>query len=186
MKLILAISAFITTAFVLNAGSYTATAQSQKQTPPGQQREDVVRVNTNLVQTDVMVFDKQGHFVDGLQRDQFELLVDGKPQAISFFEQVRAGSAKEQSLKLNAATIPSEKPTTVNENRGRIIVFFLDDLHLSLDSLTRTRKMLAQFIPFRSRFAPSLHNVYLQCVSRPNIAAEHFASSSDSAGRPGS
>lgn len=146
MKLILAISAFITTAFVLNAGSYTVTAQSQKQPPPGQEREDVVRVNTNLVQTDVMVFDKQGHFVDGLQRDQFELLVDGKPQAISFFEQVRAGSAKEQSLKLNTATIPSEKPTTVNENRGRIIVFFLDDLHLSLDSLTRTRKMLAQFI----------------------------------------
>jgi VWFA-related protein len=96
-----------------------------------------------------MVFDKQGHFVDGLQREQFELSIDGKPQAISFFEQVRAGSSKEQALKLNSnstAAAPSEKPTLVNENPGRIIVFFLDDLHLSLDSLTRTHKMLTQFI----------------------------------------
>jgi VWFA-related protein len=179
MKLILTISAFITTALVLNVGSSAVcraqsapekdvvrfygpkgvitttedltssrvTAQLQQQRPPSQQGEDVVRVNTNLVQTDLMVFDKQGHFVDGLQREQFELMIDGQPQAISFFEQVRAGSAKEQALKLNStATSPSGKPTSVNENRGRIIVFFLDDLHLSLDSLTRTQKMLTQFI----------------------------------------
>lgn len=57
----------------------------------------MIRVNTELVQTDVMVFDKKGHFVDGLQRGQFELSVDGKPQPISFFEQVKAGSAKEQA-----------------------------------------------------------------------------------------
>ncbi len=176
MKLILTISALITTAFVLNVGSWAVcrgqsapekdvvrfrygpkglittardllSSQLQKQPPPSQQGEDVVRVNTNLIQTDLMVFDKQGHFVDGLQREQFELSVDGKPQPISFFEQVRAGSSKELALKLNStATIPPGKPTSVNENRGRIIVFFLDDLHLSLDSLTRTRKMLTQFI----------------------------------------
>ena len=149
MKLILAISAVITTAFVLNVGSYTVCrAQSaSEKPPPSQQREDVVRVNTNLVQTHLMVFDKQGHFVDGLQREQFELVVDGKPQAISFFEQVRAGSSREHALKLNStAAIPTEKPTSVNESRGRNIVFFLDDLHLSLDSLARTRKMLTQFI----------------------------------------
>jgi hypothetical protein len=147
MKLILAISAVITTAFVLNVGICAVcraqsapekdvvrvlsgpkgaitttedltparvTAQLQKQ-PPSQQGEDVVRDNTNLVRTDLMVFDKQGHFVAGLQREQFELSVNGKPQAISFFEQVRAGSSKEQALKLNSnstAAIPSAKPTS--------------------------------------------------------------------------
>ena len=154
MKLILAISVFITTALVLNVAICRAQSAPQqdvvqKQSRPSQQGEDVVRVNTNLVQTDLMVFDKQGHFVDGLQREQFELSIDGKPQAISFFERVRAGSSREQALKSNSdrtAIIPAEKPTAVNENRGRIIVFFLDDLHLSLDSLTRTRKMLTQFI----------------------------------------
>ena len=33
------------------------------------QAEDVVRINTELVQTGVTVLDKQGHFVDGLQRE---------------------------------------------------------------------------------------------------------------------
>jgi VWFA-related protein len=121
-------------------------AQTQKETPP-QKTAEVIRVNTDLVQTDVMVFDKQGRFIDGLQRDQFELKVDGKPQPISFFEQVRAGSAKEQTLKVTSGVAPvPEKQTSVLENRGRTIVFFIDDLHLALDSLGRTRKTLTQFI----------------------------------------
>jgi len=107
----------------------------------------VIKVNTELVQTDVMVFDKQGHFVDGLQREQFELNIDGKPRPIFFFEQVRAGSAKELA-QLAAVTggVAAEKTTPVNDSPGRTIVFFIDDLHLSLDSLGRTRRTLSQFI----------------------------------------
>jgi hypothetical protein len=59
-----------------------ALAQGQVNPTPQPTTQDieVVRVSTDLVQTDVMVFDKNGQFVDGLQRDQFELRVDGKPQ----------------------------------------------------------------------------------------------------------
>ena len=128
--------------------TFNISAQTQK--PPSQQPDDVIRINTELVQTDVMVFDKKGHFVDGLQRDQFELNVDGKPQAISLFEQVRAGSFKDRTrLTANGnAVTPSSEKATINENHGRTIVFFIDDLHLSLDSLGRTRKTLAQFIDY--------------------------------------
>ncbi len=123
----------------------SAPAQSPPQRP--QPSDDVIKVNTELVQTDVMVFDKQGHFVDGLQREQFELHVDGKPRTISFFEQVKAGSSKELA-QLAAITggAAAEKTITVNDSPGRTIVFFIDDLHLSLDSLGRTRRTLAQFI----------------------------------------
>src|SRR6185295_16522735 len=62
------------------------------------QNDEVIRVSTELVQTDVMVFDKSGHFVDGLQREQFELRVDGKPQPVSLFDRVVAGSEKEEQL----------------------------------------------------------------------------------------
>ena len=41
--------------------------QSKPNQPPQAQAEDVVRVNTELVQTDVMVFDKKGRFVGGLK-----------------------------------------------------------------------------------------------------------------------
>ncbi|MDQ2936703.1 MAG: hypothetical protein M3R67_04265, partial [Acidobacteriota bacterium] len=36
-------------------------------TPKDQDRSDVLRVYTELVQTDVMVFDRQGKFVNGLK-----------------------------------------------------------------------------------------------------------------------
>src|SRR5258707_8051223 len=60
--------------------------QGRAQNPPAKQNQpvDVIRINTELIQTGVIVLDKQGHFVDGLQRDQFELKVEGKPQPISF------------------------------------------------------------------------------------------------------
>jgi VWFA-related protein len=136
----------VRTLLVMAALSVQARAQNPPQQP--QQPDEVLRINTELVQTDLMVFDKKGHFVSGLQREQFELTIDGKPQPISFFEQVRAGSSKEQAL-LAAVTnnsLPAEKAAPINDSQGRTIVFFIDDLHLSLDSLGRTRKMLARFI----------------------------------------
>lgn len=49
---------------------------AQQQTTP--QSDDVLRINTDLVQTDITVIDKKCHFVDGLAREQFQLLVDGQ------------------------------------------------------------------------------------------------------------
>ena len=57
--------------------------------PGDNQDEDIIRISTALAQIDLTVLDKQGHFVEGLRPEQFQLLVDGKPQAISFFEQVK-------------------------------------------------------------------------------------------------
>jgi VWFA-related protein len=117
--------------------------RTQAQTEP----DDVVRVNTELVQTDVMVFDKSGKFVTGLKREQFELSVDGKPQPLTFFEQVRAGTSKDFSLRSTGASPTAVSETSaISENRGRTIVFFVDDLHLAPDSLARTRQLLAKFI----------------------------------------
>src|SRR5215813_11997610 len=70
------------------------TTQTRPQKPP----DDVVRVYTELVQTDVMVFDKQGRFVDGLAKENFELLIDGKPKTIDAFEKITAGSSEESQL----------------------------------------------------------------------------------------
>ncbi|HKC64393.1 MAG TPA: hypothetical protein VKB86_12190, partial [Pyrinomonadaceae bacterium] len=107
-----------------------------------QQQDEVVRVNTELVQTDVMVFDKQGRFVDGLKPEQFALKVDGKSQPISFFERVTAGSTGPEAER--AGKNPSS--TTESRTRGRTMIFFVDDFHLAPSSLVRTRKSLLQFI----------------------------------------
>lgn len=133
--------------------SLSAHAQQKKPTPtpspkPDEQ-EDVVRVNTELVQTDVMVFDKQGKFVSGLQREQFELLVADKPQPIDFFESVETGGRAEEKV-LRAAG--AKKRPVVAESgestsdRGRTVLFFVNDLHLEPGSIARTHKLLDNFI----------------------------------------
>jgi VWFA-related protein len=127
--------------------SPTRTPQSQT---PQDQPDDVLRINTELVQTDIMVFDKQGRFVDNLKPEQFELKVDGKPQPFSFFERVAAGSVNEEA-QLAAArgtspTSPTKGAAVKPLDRGRTTLFFLDDFHLSFESLERARKSLLHFI----------------------------------------
>ena len=62
-----------------------------------QQDTEAVRTNTQLVQTDVSVFDHNGKFVEDLTREQFELRVNGTPRQILFFERVKAGSPDEEA-----------------------------------------------------------------------------------------
>jgi VWFA-related protein len=117
------------------------------QQPAPSPQPDVVRVNTELVQTAVTVLDKKGNFVDGLQREQFELVVDGKPRPVAFFERIAAGSTRERELAARGVGVnssaPLPPPATIP---GRTIVFFVDDLHLAPDSLSRTRMMLQHFL----------------------------------------
>jgi hypothetical protein len=65
---------------------------SQNAQNPKPADDDVVRVQNDLVQTDVMVFDKEGRFVNGLKQSDFELRVDGKTQPVQFFERSRLGA----------------------------------------------------------------------------------------------
>jgi VWFA-related protein len=115
------------------------------------QQDDVVRINAELVQTGVTVFDKQGRLVDGLKIDDFELRVDGRVVPISFFENIVAGSLRDRVARVRGnepaadKSAPLKNPADVSY-RQRTIVFFLDDRHLSLGSLGRTRKTLSDFI----------------------------------------
>ncbi len=129
----------------------TAHAQQKQEAAPAEQtEEDVLRISTELVQTDVLVLDKQGHFVEGLKPEQFELKIDGKPQPIVFFDNITTGSASEETQLLAArggtqtATVKASPAPAIK--RGRTIIFFVDDLHMSADSLGRVRKLLLRFI----------------------------------------
>lgn len=117
-----------------------------------EQADEVIRVNTELVQTDLSVLDKQGRFVDGLRPEQFELTVNGKPKAISFFERVATGSAEEERLLTKgragqasaASRVKTEAPR--QQTRARLIFFFVDDVHLASGNLARARQAITRFI----------------------------------------
>jgi VWFA-related protein len=128
---------------LLFAASLSAQTKPQK---PAEPQDDVIRVNTELVQTDVMVFDKDGHFVDGLKGDQFELKINGKPTPVSFFERAISGRPATSPAPATANSTGANSLSTSTIVRGRIIIFFIDDLHLSPASVDRTRKALLDFI----------------------------------------
>ncbi|HXI24811.1 MAG TPA: VWA domain-containing protein [Pyrinomonadaceae bacterium] len=118
------------------------------QTPASSnQSPDVIKVYTELVQTDVMVFDKQGRFVKNLKREDFELRVDGKAQPIGFFDQIEAGSVDEtrQLAAARGESAPSGK-SALPLDRGRTVLFFVDDLHLSATSIFQARRLINQFV----------------------------------------
>src|SRR5215213_10691843 len=127
--------------------SSAAAQTTQTQTPtPQKSPDEVVRVYTELVQTDVMVFDKQGRFVDGLTKDNFELRIDGKPREIQAFEKITAGSDEESQLAAarGATTLNLKRPVPLD--RGRIVFFYVDDFHIDTAGLTAAKKVITAFI----------------------------------------
>lgn len=57
----------------------TAPAKTREDT------EDVIRVETQLIATDVLVVDRQGQAVTGLTKDDFVIMEEGQPQPIGHF-----------------------------------------------------------------------------------------------------
>lgn len=93
-----------------------------------------------------MVFDKQGRFVDGLTKENFELRIDGKLRPIQSFEKITAGSDEESQLAAarGATTVNPKRPVPLD--RGRIVFFYLDDFHMDLPGLVAAKKVITTFI----------------------------------------
>src|SRR5688500_2437836 len=132
---------FVCAAILLFSADILVAQQDRKT----QTSDDILRINTELVQTGVSVFDKQGRFVEGLTKEDFELQVDRRPVPISFFESIVAGSARDRTARLTAKDERASEDHMASVRR-RTIVFFIDDAHLSLDGLGRTRKTILNFI----------------------------------------
>lgn len=114
-----------------------------------QSSSGTIRVQVGLVQTDVTVYDKQGRFVDDLKPEQFALLVDGKLQPISFLELVSTRGPEEMSAAAASTdnrTVPLTGTTANLPTEGRTLLFFIDDWHLSADSMMRSREALSHLI----------------------------------------
>src|SRR6185312_14902246 len=75
--------------------------------------------------------------------------VDSKLQSLSFFEEIAAGSVDEEkqltaARKGNAPRL--EKTSGPKSDRGRVVFFFVDDVHLTDEGLSRARSVLTHFV----------------------------------------
>jgi VWFA-related protein len=129
---------------------FAQTARGQETSAAvSQDGDDVVKITTELVQTSVSVQDKKGKFVDGLKKEDFELKVDGKPVEVGFFERVTAGIAGGQPQTANQpAPVAAAPPAPARRIpvRGRIIAFFIDDVHISAGNLKKAKEAILKFI----------------------------------------
>ena len=88
----------------------------------------------NLIPIRVVVRDSQGRVVDGLHKDDFEVLDDGKRRAIASFEVERHSAPRERE------TTASPAPAGTAVTPERFVLFLFDDLDLDVSELMQARK----------------------------------------------
>ncbi len=124
----------------------TCALDAQSQTKPTDQNESV-RLRTELIQVQVVITDKRGRVIEGLKREDFELLEQGRAQEVSFFSEDRVGAQPARPAVANADQVagrPAGAPGSASQPRS--IVLFFDTLHLSGPSLIRARLSAKQFV----------------------------------------
>ena len=136
------------------------------QTPPQKQDDqvdEVIRITTGLVQTDVVVVDKNEQIVQDLKLEDFEIFDNGKKQTLKFIEFVstttgrRVDGNKPSSVSRTTTTgVPlageiDGQPGLAAKDVKRVIAFVVDDLTIPLKDVNPVRKLLFDFVNNKMR-----------------------------------
>ena len=119
------------------------------QTTATDDKDDVVRITTNLVQVDAVVT-KDGRPVTGLTADDFEIYEDGHKQVITSFAYVsnvgaRPATTPEKPRETKTGSFTPPPPLTRDVPR-RTIALVVDDLGLSAESMSDVRRSVRKFV----------------------------------------
>jgi len=133
------------------------------QTTPQQQRpretpaEDVIRITTELIQTDVVVVDKNDDVISDLKLGDFDVYDNGKKQELQFMEFISVDQpGRSEGSANNVARIApginaevARDPTAADLRR--VIGFVVDDVTIPSEDLSRLRQMLTDFVDNKMR-----------------------------------
>ncbi|HKC65828.1 MAG TPA: VWA domain-containing protein, partial [Pyrinomonadaceae bacterium] len=154
LALLLIFSLFISIAAQQNPKPSTQTTPQQTTPQQGQvEKEDVVRITTNLVQVDAIVTDKSGKQVTDLKPEEMEIYEDGRQQKITNFSYISTESGTAQPVEVKKPEAPADKyappvpPVHLKpEQVRRTIAIVVDDLGLSFESTPFVRDALKKFV----------------------------------------
>ena len=116
------------------------------QTPPAPQPPVTFKVEVNYVEIDANVTDAQGNFVRTLTRDDFQLVEDGKPQALTAFSMVDIPIQRVDPPLFAKNPIPPDVVSNRTPFEGRVFVLVLDDLNTRFTRTPRTRAAARLFV----------------------------------------
>ena len=124
-------------------------AQTPPQTPPqapAAQPPITFKVEVNYVEIDANVTDAQGNFARNLTRDDFQIVEDGKPQALTAFSMVDIPVERTDPPLFSAVAIPPDIATNSKPFEGRVFVLVMDDLNTKFTRTPRSRAAARQFV----------------------------------------
>ncbi len=133
----------VTVAATLAAAAAIAPQQPPEKTPQEPQRP-TFRTEANFVRVDVYPT-SGGKPVLDLRKEDFELLEDGRPQAIETFEHVRISAGGPRSESADPNTVEAMRQAAANP-RSRIFVIFLDASHVTSDGARNIGQALIRFL----------------------------------------
>jgi VWFA-related protein len=142
--------------YVLALAAFACLKTASPQQQPSGLPDFHIRISVNLVQVDTTVTDSRGRPVSGLTAGDFQILLDGRPQAIASCNFIQTGSGvpappatvvpPSVPQKLEAALPPMPVAPLTRAQVRRTVVFFVDDLSMSSESVPAVRNGLRKFI----------------------------------------
>jgi VWFA-related protein len=142
------------TLVLLISVSLAQTPQTPSPSPQEVAPDDVVRISTSLVQTDVVVTDKNDQAITDLTADDFKLTENGKRQELQFVQFVSADQSPrlESSVKVAGRPIDPEVARNLSaKDLRRVFAFVIDDLTIPYEDVSNLRKLLNDFVNDKMR-----------------------------------
>jgi VWFA-related protein len=116
--------------------------QGQVLGPGGQQA--AIKSEVRIVLVDVVVTDGNQRPVTGLRKDDFQVVEDGRPQTISFFEEHTGGAVSAVALPPTPPGVYTNYPTI--KTTDSINVLLLDSLNTQADDQTYVRPQMVKYL----------------------------------------
>jgi len=134
---------------VFSASVALTAGQQAPAQPPPQQQQPTFKVRVDYVEVDVVVTDRQGNLVRDLKKEDFQVLEDGKNQAINTFTFVDIPVERADRPLFQESPIEPDVKTNEKPFDGRVYVMVIDDLHTRFGRTQRVKAAAKQFIERR-------------------------------------
>jgi VWFA-related protein len=126
-----------------------AAGQNAPSSPAGPDEPVTFRTGVQLVTVPVVVRDKSGHAVGGLEEQDFQLFDNGKRQEISRFSVEQSGDVSVPAVspaKPRREPVRAAAPRNADVIPDRFVAYLFDDIHMEAGDVLRIRSAAAKHL----------------------------------------